>query len=96
MEKKHVLETVKAVTSTVGWIGTGAIIANAIKRLSPTTGMGAVMKACVCVGGTLLSGLVADATSVYANKRIDGFAADISKHKQKSEEETPEEEAAEA
>lgn len=82
----NAIKTVKTIATVVGGVGVGAIISNAVKHVSPTTGTGAIMKLCIGVGTMLLGGLACDASSKYAETRIDEVVAIL----QSSEEETSE------
>lgn len=68
---ENVVKTVKSVVMLVGGTGAAAIITNAARHLSPTTGAGLIMKICVGVGTALLSGIASDAACEYADKKID-------------------------
>lgn len=86
---ENVVKTMKTVTSFAGGIGIAAIIGNAVKHVSPTSGVGIVMKTCIMVGTALLGGLASDAASEYAERKIDKIASAISVEvKEDSEEET--------
>lgn len=71
MKDSNVVKTVKGAVTLIGGIGVGAIITNAVKHVSPTSGMGSIMKLCVGVGTMLLGGLACDAASDYAEQKID-------------------------
>lgn len=86
-----IVPTVKAVVTAVGAIGVGTIVSNAVKHVTPTSGVGAIMKVCIGVGTMLLGGIACDATTRYAEGRIDE-AVSVLQAVESEAEETSEEE----
>lgn len=74
MKENKTIDTMKKVVGLISGVGVAAIIGNAVKHVSPTTGAGAMMKLCVGVGTAVLGGIACDASSNYVNKQIDGAA----------------------
>ena len=71
MKKITIAKTVVGLTTSVG---VGAIIANIIKTTTPVP-VGLIMKVCMFVGGTVLSGLVSDQATTYTDDKIDETVA---------------------
>lgn len=73
MEENKKVETVKSVANLVIGIGVGAIVGNAVKATTPSSGVGAVMRICIGLGSVVLSGLASNACAKYTNGEIDSI-----------------------
>lgn len=67
MEK---IKIVKMVLGVIVSVGVGAIISNVIKTSTPIR-VKPIMKACMYIGGVMLSGLVGDQAVKYAEQKVD-------------------------
>lgn len=76
MENKT-LRVIKQTSKLVVTVGVGAIVGNAVKYTTPTTGVGTIMKACIGVGSLVLGGVASKACADYCDESIDGFAKTI-------------------
>lgn len=70
-ENGGIIKTVKTVVVTLGSVGVAGIVVNAVRHVSPTSGVGAIVKVATALGTAMLSGFAADAVADYADERID-------------------------
>lgn len=71
MKENKTIDTMKKVIGLISGAGVATIVGNAIKHVSPTTGVGTVMKVCIGVGTAVLGGIACNASSEYIDKEID-------------------------
>ena len=96
-EKLTKLDVVKFVATTVVSFATGAVVTNAVRATSPTTAK-TLPRIVIGIGSFVLSGIVSDFASKYAEDKIDESVEGYTKAKQTFEdnlrksqsEETPE------
>lgn len=88
MNKEEFIKTGKQIAGVVLTIGMGAIIGNAVKFTTPTSGIGAIKKLCIGAGTLALSSMASDATTKYVESKIDDTVTEVETF---FKEETPEE-----
>jgi hypothetical protein len=69
---------VKVISGFIVSMGVGAIVGNTIKLTTPQS-IGLAKKISIGIGGLVLSSMIGDYTSKYADKKIDETAEEIKK-----------------
>ncbi|MCX7817549.1 MAG: hypothetical protein N2317_08610 [Syntrophales bacterium] len=70
------LELLKKAAGIVVSVGVGAIVGNAITSTTPDTA-GTIKKVCIGIGAFVLSSMITDKVSEYAENKIDEAVAQI-------------------
>lgn len=64
------VDMIKAAGSIIISVGVGAIVGNVIKCTTPPS-VGTIKRVCIGVGGFVLSSMIGDKTTEYAEKKVD-------------------------
>jgi hypothetical protein len=72
------IEMIKKIGIIVVSVGVGAIVSNTIKSTTPSS-IGTIKKFCIGVGGFVLSSMISDKASRYAEQQIDHTVMEIKK-----------------
>lgn len=73
-ENSNGFKVFKKAVGLITGVGVAAIIGNAVKHVSPTSGTGALLKGAVYLGTLALGGICCDAADKYVDKTIDEAA----------------------